>query len=309
MPINTSGLGKRGIRKVKNLQSQGKNRQAQKIARRRTGINAKTGNAAYTNTPATTSFGGSLGSDGQSTLPGQNQLNPPSLDTGAPTTPPPAAAPPVNDTGTNNAANTIFPNSRMFEEENYAGSPLYQFQLKEGNKQLDRSLAKRGLSQSGAGIVEEIGMNNRIAAQDTDRMSRVAEGNASRLERMQLQESLRQERAGNTAFDQNLSIAELMSRSDPFQTAYDGKQTGAKVKQANATRHAAYLRSLYDLMGSGGGGGAAAPGLPPLGIPSGPDNSGSTLAGVNADNASNSDWMKWLQQGLGSYLGDGTGAK
>jgi len=78
----------------------------------------------------------------------------------APTTETPAATQPAAATTPSTAApgtpETLFPSTRMFEPENYQGSPLYQFQLKEGQKQVAKSLAARGLTNSGRGIEEEL---------------------------------------------------------------------------------------------------------------------------------------------------------
>lgn len=222
----------------------------------------------------------------------------PVLDTKAvanPATPAPATPAP----GT---AETLFPSTRMFEPQNYEGSPLYQFQLKEGQKQVARSLAARGLTNSGYGIEQELNVPLRAAAQDTDRMTRIASENADRLKSFQDNEALRLERQGNNQWDRAYSIAQLMADQSPWNAAVAGLNNSADVVSAAGNAQANYLRDAYGriIPNSGGGGGGG--GGTPIQLPSGPDYSNITPLQIKGDYSSNNGWMNILTNGLTSLF-------
>lgn len=205
-------------------------------------------------------------------------------------------SPPLVDP--NKIAEGLFPSTRMFEPENYEGSPLYQFQLKEGQKQVARSLAKRGLTNSGHGIEQELDVPMRAAAQDTDRMTRIASENASRLERMQQNEALRQERAGNTQWDRSYSLAQLLAQQSPWDAAIGGLDASAGATQGMGQEQANWLRNYYQKVLGGGGSTAQ-----PIPLPGGPDYSGVDGAAINGQYSSNNGWFDLLQKGLMGIFG------
>lgn len=216
----------------------------------------------------------------------------------------PAPAPtPETDPGVTDA---LFPTTRMFEPENYEGSPLYQFQVKEGQKQLSKSLAARGLSGSGHAIEEELGIPLRVAAQDTDRMTRIASENADRLYNMQNNEAGRRERAGNAQWDRTFSLAQLMADQSPWTGALAGLNNSADISKDAGAAQANWLKDYYNRViasgggrGSGGDGGATAAPIP---LPAGPDYSNIAPTQIGGNYSSNSGWMNLLAQGLGSLF-------
>lgn len=222
------------------------------------------------------------------------------------TTPPPDAAPPADQTvgvppGENpDIANTLFPNTRMFEPENYEGSPLYKFQVQEGEKALARSLAKRGLGNSGAAITEELNVPMRAAAQDTDRMTRVAEGNADRLYNVQNNEANRLERAGNDQWGRIYDTASLMAAQNPWQGALGGLDAYAGMTEKSGSAMANFLKDYYR-RSSGGGGSAGTP----IAIPSGPDYSNIDPVTIGGDYSSNKGWLSILNSGLAGLMNAG----
>lgn len=216
------------------------------------------------------------------------------------TTPQPVAAPaPTPAAPSQDVANNLFPTERMFEPKNYQGSPLYQFQVQQGQKQLGKSLAARGLTNSGHGIEEELNIPMMAAAQDTDRMSRVAENNANRLQTMQENEAMRRERAGNNQWDRQFSLAELMSRESPWAASLEGLGAYGDNTKAAGSAYADYLRNAYTRAMGGGGGGA---GFTPTQLPGGPDYSAIDLARINSGGNSTTNWMNIIGQGLGSFF-------
>lgn len=199
-------------------------------------------------------------------------------------------------------ANTLFPNTRMFEPENYQGSPLYQFQLQQGQKQLARSLAKRGLANSGHGIEEEVNLPLRVAAQDTDRMTRIASENADRLFNIQNNEANRLERQGNEQWNRLYSVADLMAAQSPWQGALGGLDASAGATKDAGAAQANFLKDYYKrIVAAGGGGGGGGGGAMPVPIPSGPDFGNITPTQIGGEYGSNTGWINLLSKGL-SYL-------
>lgn len=196
--------------------------------------------------------------------------------------------------------NTLFPSTRMFEPKNYEGSPLYQFQVKEGQKQLGRSLAARGLTNSGFGIEEELNIPLRAAAQDTDRMTRVASENADRLYNIQNNEALRLERQGNNQWDRQYQIAELMSRQSPWDAALKGLGATGDITKDQGQALINYLKDAYTRVGGGGGGGGG--GFVPAQIPGAPDYSNIDPTQIGGNYSSNKGWLNLLTQGLNALF-------
>lgn len=196
------------------------------------------------------------------------------------------------------SAEALFPGTRMFEPQNYEGSPLYKFQVQEGQKQLAKSLAAKGLTGSGKAIEDELNVNLRAAAQDTDRMTRIASENADRLYNMQNNEALRQERAGNSQWDRQFSLAQLMAEQSPWSAALAGLNNTADLTSAQGKEQANYLReAIRRAIASGGGGGGVR-----ATVPAGPDYSNIDLAGLTGGASSRSGWTNLLTQGLASLF-------
>ena len=270
--INVAGLNNNQLSKIKNLANSKYGTRATNLANQwRTKIpKVTTPPPAATTTP------------------------PPAATTQPAINPPTPAAPTAEQQQT--TANNLFPTERMFEPKNYEGSPLYQFQVQQGQKQLGKSLAARGLSNSGYGIQEELNIPMMAAAQDTDRMTRVAEGNANRLQTIQENEAMRRERAGNTQWDRQYSLAQLLADQSPWNAAISGLGSVADTTGQAGNSYANYLRQAFQrVMGGGGGGGR---GFTPVQVPGGPDYSNINLAGLNGSSNSSNNWMNLLVNGL-----------
>jgi len=152
-------------------------------------------------------------------------------------TPPQQAAP-----GT---TQTLFPNARMFEPQNYEGSPLYKFQVSEGQKQLSKSLASRGLTNSGYGITQELDIPMRAAAQDTERMTNLGTANADRLASMQENESNRLENQSNNQWNRMYQAAGLMAQQSPWSAAIGGLNSSADYAAQGGEKQENFLRDYY----------------------------------------------------------------
>jgi len=213
------------------------------------------------------------------------------------------ATPPAQTGPSPGTVETLFPSTRMFEPKNYEGSPLYQFQVKEGQKQLSKSLAARGLTNSGHAIEEELNIPLRAAAQDTDRMTRIASENADRLKSFQDNEALRLERAGNNQWDRSYSLAELMSRQSPWTAALAGLNNSADITSDAGQAQANFLKDYYQrIIASGGGGRGGGTAATPVPLPSGPDFTNIMPTQIGGDYSSNKGWIDILTKGISSLF-------
>lgn len=191
---------------------------------------------------------------------------------------------------------TLFPNARMFEPQNYEGSPLYKFQVQEGQKQLGKSLAARGLSNSGYGIEQELNIPLRAAAQDTERMTAVAMDNANRLQTMQENESNRLENQSNNQWKRMYDAASLMSAQSPWADAMGAVNSSASLGENQANTQANFLRDYYQRVF------APPPVTPAVNAPAPvqPDNSGSQFADSMASASRNQDILDFISSLLKS---------
>jgi len=211
------------------------------------------------------------------------------------------AAPMAQPAQNNQNLNTLYPSTTMFEPKNYQGSPLYQFQVSEGQKQLAKSLAAKGLTNSGTAIQQELNIPMQAAAQDTDRMTRVASENADRATQFMRDEALRQERAGNNQWDRAYNIASLMSSQSPWNAAISGLDNSAIARQGLGQANSNYLKDAYGRVISSGGGGGS--GFVPLPMPSQPNYSALVPPTLGKNYESNAGWMDVLKSSLASLYG------
>lgn len=294
--INVTGLSGRPLARVQSLANQKYGTKAQALARSArmripkvvTPVDPK---PAAPTTPATTQQA--------SQQEPSNPIQP--LNTTAQATATPPTTPQTASPGT---VETLFPSTRMFEPKNYEGSPLYKFQVQQGEKQLAKSLAARGLTNSGHGIEEELNIPLRAAAQDTDRMTRVASENADRLKSFQDNEALRLERAGNNQWDRAYSLAALMAQQSPWSAALAGLNNTADITNKMGQDQANFLKDYYQRVmgGGGGGGGGGSSGGTPIPLPSGPNFSNITPTEIGGNYSSNSGWLNLLTKGLSSFF-------
>lgn len=277
--INVTGLSGNALNRVKSLANTAHGMQAQQFAQKQRTMIPRAQPA-----PA----------PGQATIQPVGQPTPINFSNtanAAPPTPPPA-------TSTDNT-NTLFPTERIFEPKNYQGSPLYQFQVKQGQNQLAKSLAARGLTNSGKAIQDEVNIPLQAAAQDTERMTQLANQNADRLANIQQSEAGRLERQGNEQWNRAFNIAQLMAQQSPWATAVSGLNNTADILKRAGDAQANYLRDAYQRAAGGGGGGR---GFVPMALPTGPNYLNIIPAQNNASFSSNNGWLNLLTQGLSSLI-------
>lgn len=186
-------------------------------------------------------------------------------------------------------SNALFPNVRAFEPENYEGSPMYKFQLQEGQRALDRLYASRGLVNSGAEIEGNQRFVTDLGAREADRAQKIAETEADRLERMQLQEANRLERVDNNNFDRMYSILQLMANQSPLELGYRGASDSASLKDSFGSNMANYYSQAYPNLTGGlpGPSNFTPPFVPPF--PSQPNYGNVENSDIIADQGSSSD--------------------
>lgn len=219
-----------------------------------------------------------------SAVPAQGQLPNETGDIGAGTTTMPPATPPGGDSGT---ADGLFPTAQMFEK-GFAGDPLYDFQVKEGLNQVDKSLAARGLTNSGAGIRAELDVPAQASALAANRMQQLATDNANRLYNVQQNEANRLYNTGNDQWNHALSLAQLMASQSPYDSALAGLNNTASLTKEQSKAQANYLAQAYKKVFGGGGGGAAPVPIP---VPGGPDYSNIIPTQIAGNTSSNNGWL------------------
>jgi len=171
------------------------------------------------------------------------------------------AVPQGNPTGAN--TNALFPNVRTFLPENWQGSPMYKFQMGQATDQLNKLMAARGLTGSGAENQALIDASSRIGAQESDRMQQMAQTEADRLERMQEAQALRQERTGNNQFDRMMQLLNFIQNQSPMPYAMNQLTAGQNMTVDQANMMAKYLAKLYQRPTIGAGGGGNYQSMPP----------------------------------------------
>lgn len=157
-------------------------------------------------------------------------------------------------------AETLFPGGAPIDQDRIGKDLLYQDALKRGETVLNRRAAARGLLGSGAEMEAFNDFQSSLGAKTAERISNVDQQEAERLAKMQLDESLRRERAENNYWERNISLAELMQQQDPTNAimAALGDSSGLTVDQAKDL--ASFLKSNFQTVRpnlSGGGGGTA----------------------------------------------------
>ena len=209
-------------------------------------------------------------------------------------------------TSSNSASATeaLFPSMRAMEPSAYEGSPLYKFQADEGMKRLNRLMASRGLSNSGAEIEANSKFLQELGANEADKTRGYAQTEADRLERMQQSESTRLERTGNEQWNRYYNMLSLMANQNPMSYAYDGTTNAGNIISGIGKRKADYISGAYDRpsIGAGGGGGGGVS-MPSFQAPysSGPDYSMIDLMSVYGDQGSNFDLFNGINKAI-SYF-------
>lgn len=193
----------------------------------------------------------------------------------------------------------LFPGIRAFEPKNYEGSPLYQMQLDQGTKKLEKIYAARGHNNSGKELeglgrfVNELGANEAMRAQG------VSQQEADRAERMQTRESDRLTGQSRDKWGQITDVLDLMLRQNPMDAATQmtNSQGGLVAGQGNTV--AGQIKGQTPKVR--GGTGAPPPRYNPP-TPSGPNMSGANSTQAQIDAQGNINYGEILTNLLGSFF-------
>lgn len=207
---------------------------------------------------------------------------------------------PANDpSGISSNINALFPYQAGGDQSAYLNSKLYQQRLNLGQRALDRQLAARGLSNSGAALEASSNLTDKIGAEEEAAARQLLQEEANRMERMVGNESNRLTNLQNSQQDNLFKALDLMMRSwDPAEGFKAGQQltdlqstfgsTISKLIQAMAPRATART--------TGGPG----PFIPPFA--SGPNTYASDILGNRADAASSARNQNVLNNIVGSFF-------
>lgn len=167
-------------------------------------------------------------------------------------------------------------------------TPGYEWRMQQAQKELDQRLAASGMTQSGKQIRDAIGLTNTLSGEEYDKARSWAEGDATRYDTQQQQESQRRTDQSNEYFDRLYKLLDLGARQSPQDQAYSGLQEYVKTLQQKGLNKAQIQAQLYKKVGGGGGGAPARPATP---FPSGPDYSNIDLLRASSGTASNNGWL------------------
>jgi hypothetical protein len=213
----------------------------------------------------------------------------------------------------------------MYEPENFEGSPLYQFQKQKGMHDLEKLMAARGLTNSGAEIQANSDFLAQLGATEAEKQRQYAQGDLDRtmggmfnlagMDRADRQMNLDQRNqdlnrmidmqqfeAGrgdaSQARNQNLlmGILGLQAQNPIADQAYNGTQDASQYSKALQDALAAYTANNFNRSIPNPGPGA---GLPPP--PPNNSNSGLDLSRILMDYNNRADNQGLLGTILGAF--------
>lgn len=230
------------------------------------------------------------------------------------TPPPPAAGPaptveaPVDNTdgdkGVEAAPTPEGPTFRSvydFVPKDFSNDPTYQFQKEQGMKDINRLMASRGLTGSGAEIEGNARFLNELGSNTAAKYLDLAQGDASRYDNQAQNEAMLKYNQGNDQWTRMMNLLNYTQKNNPFQEAVSGLDKYSGLNMENAKNRAAFMKDLYQrIQGpSGGGGGGAPPPFIPPGA-TGPDTSMSDIMRASNRGQSNSNLYGDIANIIGS---------
>lgn len=209
----------------------------------------------------------------------------------------PTVQPDVKTMPGEDVARTLFPSVRSFEPKNYEGSPLYQFQRDQGLGALDKTLAARGLTNSGAELELKQKFLTDLGAREAEVARGYAQNEADRYWDMQRTEADRLERRGDRQFDNSFNLAQLALSQNPMQQAYSATNSLADALRQWGSRRG-QLKGSQIPRGGGGGGTPFSPDLSQFG----PDLSSYYAAKAQEQQGQSQSWANTLSNVIGSLF-------
>ena len=112
-----------------------------------------------------------------------------------------------------------------YEPQNFQGSPLYQFQKDKGMQDLQKLMASRGLTNSGAEIQANSNFLSELNAQEAEKQRQYAESDANRAQsQMQYIANFDQTERNNLRDQLNTDVTRRMQQQQFDATRQDGRQ-------------------------------------------------------------------------------------
>jgi hypothetical protein len=247
----------------------------------------------------TTAPGGNTTAPGGNTAPPAPGDQPPAPEVPAPT------VPPGDTSGTSPMTKAIMDmlmggmsTTRAYEPQNFEGSPLYQFQKQKGMQDLEKLMAARGLTNSGAEIQANSDFLAQLGATEAEKQRGYAQGdmdrtmggmfnlagldradrqmnwdqnniNLDRLNRMREFEAGRSDAAQGRTQNFLTQLLAFQAQNPIADQAYKGTQDATQLTKALQDSLAAFTADNYNRRVPSGGGGGGTP--PPANPGSGPN--------------------------------------
>ena len=209
-------------------------------------------------------------------------------------------APPADTSAVDAATKALYPSLNYQLPENYEGSPMYKFQMEQGNKALNRKLAQRGLLDSGAEIQATNELSQSVGAQESDRLRGDFQTEADRYERVSANEANRLQRDEDSNWNRRIDVVNTLLKQTPMNEAYSGTGRYADTAVTRGKAKASNTANNYNRV-SAGGGRSQAPFVPPQA--SGPDYSQAELINAMLGNSSSRGNGNIVDSFFGSLFG------
>jgi len=144
---------------------------------------------------------------------------------------------------------TLFGNELQWLPENYQGSPMYQWQKQQGQKELNNLLSARGLVGSGAELETNAQLQAALNASEADRISDLLEAEGGRFQTLLQNAANSSERQGDEGWNRLMGILNFLGTTSPMSSAYGA----ASQSGSNAISIAQALANLGLSAASAGG--------------------------------------------------------
>lgn len=218
-------------------------------------------------------------------------------DAGSTTPPPPVET--TQPAPTTPAPETpTFKSVYDFMPKDITATPMYQFQKEQGMKDLNRLMAARGLTNSGAEIEANSKFLNQLGAQEAERAMGVAGTDAGRYDAQAQNEAVMGYNKGNDQWTRIMDLLNYSQRNNPYDSGVAANDKAAGLNIDRGQNMAGYLKDAYGRVIANPGPGGPGPMAPFIGPTRPMDNSMSSLYGLMNSGNTNNGLLSGILKGV-----------